>query len=426
MQDRFIVISFSGPWGSEDSNIHIRCRIEFPARYPIAAAPRFEFEHTTMMSNESLNHISTEVGTIAEIYLTHQKSSLEANLRYLLGEQTLEESLSWLRQRRESHDLGLAQDPALSSSDEDDEELGRITSLQIQAMELIDGTTAVSNAQYNVPLPKACGALWADDGRLVCFFPPKDDRTPSLLDSLSLRTSDRSSKSRKTIFEGFGRLHNGSIIPSRISSTLDSMGDGNSDLEESSTSSSGSSPTSEGHRVLRHHFLPSMAWRGSLAETQDALSVDDSHKSSGGPGLVQPTISKSKNYIAIHDCSSLLPSKRHLALEYTISGQRSDCCEVNAQVAEQNGDSDLASIWRLLRLVLKDEIPLERMPHPYHEKDAKSVLVVARRIVSPLKQRDSAVDLSYDSRQEDSQMTSRGNIKWGYHPFGERWLVNSL
>ena len=426
MQDRFVVISFSGPWGSEHSNIHIKCRIEFPTRYPVAASPRFEFEHTTLISDDSLYRLSTEVGTIAETYLTHQKSSLEASIRYMLGEQNLEESLSWLQQRPESNDLGLAQDPALSSSDEDDEGLGKATSLQTQAMELSDGTIAVSNAQYNVPLPKACGALWADDGRLVCFFPPKEDRTPSLLDSLSLRTSDRSSKSRKTIFEGFGRLHNGSIIPNRMTSTLQSIGDYDSDLEGSSTSSSGSSPSSEGHGVLRHHFLPSMAWRGSLAETQDALSVDDSHKSSGGHGVVQPTASKSNNYIAIHDCSALLPSKRHLACGYAVGGRGPDCCEVNARVAENNGDLDLASIWQLLRLLLTDEVPLERMPHPYHDEDADSIMVIARRIAPPVRQRDSAVDLSFDSKQEDIRVTSKGNIKWGYHPFGKRWLVDSL
>ena len=425
MQDRSVVVSFSGPWGFENSNIHIKCRIEFPARYPTSAAPNFEFEHTTLMSNEALDQVSTEVRTVVETHLIHRKSSLESSLRYLLGEQNLEDSLSWLQQRRESNDLGLAQDPALSSSDEDDEELGRITSLQTQAMELSDGTIAVSNALYNVPLPKACGALWADDGRLVCFFAPKEDRTPSLLDSLSLRTSDRSSKSRMTIFEGFGRLHNGSIIPDRMTSTIGGIGDADSDFdEESSTSSSRSSPSSEGHGVLRHHFLPSMAWRGSFAETQDAWS--DSHKSSGGPGVVPPPILKSNNYIAIHDCSALLPSKRHLAREYVINGRGSDCCEANARVAEKNGDLDLASVWQLLRLVLQDEVPLERMSHPYRSEDAESIMVIARRVASPLRQRDSAVDLSYDSGQENIHIKRRGNIKWGHHPLGGRWLVDSL
>ena len=426
MPNRSVIISFSGPWGSENSNVHVKCRIQFPSKYPGAATPNFEFENTTLMSNERLTHILTEVGMIVDGYLIHQKSSLEAVVRYLLGEQNLEESLSWSQQRGESNDLGLAQDPALSSSDEDDEELGTVTNLQTQGMEMSEGTIAVSNAQYNVPLPKACGALWADDGRLVCFFPPKEDRTPSLLGSLSLRTSERSSRSRKTIFEGFGRLHNGSIIPKRMTSTLETTEDGDSEFEESSTSSSGSSPSSEGNDVLRHHFLPSMVWRGSLPETQDALSIDDSHKSSGGAGNTQSATLKSNNYIALHDCSDLLPSKRNLACGYIISGEGSYCCEVNARVARENGDSDLASVWHLLTLLLKEEVPLEMLQHPFDDDNGDSILVIARRIASPFKLNDSAVDLSFDSLEEYTTTRDKGRIKWGYHPFGRKWLVDSL
>lgn len=422
MQNRTVIVSFSGPWGSENSNIHMKCRVEFPAKYPNAAAPKFDFEHTTLMSDESLTHICAGVRIIAERYLVEQKSSLEASLQYLLGEQDLEESLGWLEQRRESNNLDLVQDPALSSSDEDDE-LGGTTTLQIQGLDMSDGTIAVSNAQYNVPLPKACGALWADDGRLVCFFPPKEDKKHTLLDSLSLRTSD---KSRKTIFEGFGRAHSGSIIPKRLTSTLKTMKDCESSFEESSTSSSGSSSSSEGNGILRHHFLPSMAWRGSSAETQDALSVDDSHKSSGRAGFTASAISKSNNYIAIHDCSNLLPSKRSLAQSYVVGGEGSDCCEVNARVAEESGDSDLASIWLLLQLLLKDEVPLEMMQHPYLNDDPRPIMVIARQIVSPLKSRDSAVDLTFDLAEEKMRMNTKGTIKWGNHPFGRQWLINSL
>ncbi len=403
----------------------MKCRIEFPTKYPCAAAPKFEFEHTTLISDKSLTRLSIEVESIADTYLIQQKSSLEASLRYLLGEQSLEESLSWLQQRREGNDVDLVQDPSLSSSDEDDD-LGGTTSLQIQEMDMSDGAIAVSNAQYNVPLPKACGALWADDGRLVCFFPPKEDKTHSLLNSLSLRTSDRSSKSRTTIFEGFGRLHNGSIIPRRLTSTLKTIGDGDSDSEKSSISSSGSSSSSEGNGMLRHHFLPSTAWRGSLAETQDAISVDDSYKSGGGAGNTTSATSKSNNYIALHDCSNLLPSKRRLARGYVVSGDGIDCCEVNARVAEESGDLELASIWCLLGLLLKDEVPLEIMQHPYQNDNLESIMVIAHRIASPLKSRDSAVDLTFDLAEEDMHIDTRGSIKWGSHPFGRRWLIDSL
>ena len=426
MQNRLAIVSFSGPWGYESSNIHVRSQIKFPVKYPLSAALKVQLERTTMMSQETCARISAEVWKIAEAYLAHQKSSLEACLRYLLGEQTLGESLIWLHKRRESNDLDTAPDANLSSSDDDDDELGRSISRQPRGMDMSDGAIAVSNAQYNVPLPKACGALWADNGRLVCFFPPKEEKTHSLLDSLSLRTSERTPKGRKAVFQRFGRLHDGSRIHKAQTSTLETGTDGDSDSEESSTSSSGSSISSEGNGLLRNDFLPSMPWRRSLVETYKVHSLDDSHKSSGGPGLAQSVISKSSNYISIHDCCSILPSKQYLARGYSIITEGPDCCEANAQVAETSGDSDLASIWLLIALLLKDEVPLEAMQHPYHNDGPESILVVTRRLAPSLRSKDSAIDLSFDTTEESLQMNTRGTTKWGYHPFGRRGLIKSL
>ena len=221
MPRRRIQISLSGPWGPEKGSTYIKARIGFPAKYPSAAAPFLNLEQTASLTDDITHQIYTDAETIASSFMSQQRSSLEAILRYLLGEQTLEESLLWLKKRQESVDLDSTQDLDLSSSDEE-EGLGGYAGAQNGSMEASDPMIAVPNAQYNVPLPKACGALWADDGRLVCFFPPKQGKESSLLD-LSIKASDRSSRSRKNNFEDFGRLHIDSARQKRGSSTLETI-----------------------------------------------------------------------------------------------------------------------------------------------------------------------------------------------------------
>lgn len=419
------MLSFHGPWGSDNTSTYLRCRVDFPTSYPNAATPKFDFERTAVMSEEALARISTGVQLIAEAYMARQKSSLEAALRYFLGEQSLEESLNILDQRHGDIDLDSAQNPDLSSSDDDSDGVGGFIGLQPHGMELSEGMLAVPNAQCNVPLPKACGATWAKDGRLVCFFPPKEDKPHSLLDSLALRSSDRSSKSHKPMFEGFGRLHNGSIIPKRSAPTVDTVGNVDSDLDDFSSSSSGSSSSFDEVRVTRHRLLPSMAWRANLFETHGEPSVDDSQRSSGG-GMITTMPSKSVNFVSIHNCEDLLPAKKALARGYVISGKPSQSCEINARVAEDSGDHNLASVWSLVNMILQDEVPLELIHHPYGQTVEDCIMVVARRRASRLGKNDSAVDLSFDAADEILEDRSKGSVKWGCHPFGRGWLINSL
>lgn len=423
MQRRRIQVSLSGPWGSERSSTYLKARIDFPTNYPAAAAPSLTLEQTASLSGETANQIYMDAKSIASSFMAQQRSSLEAMLWYLLGERNLEESLLWLKKRQESVDLESAQDLDLSSSDEEDEGLGRYAGGQDESMEASDPMIAVSNAQYNVPLPKACGALWAEDGRLVCFFPPKEEKESSLLD-LSIKASDRSSGSRKNIFEDFGRLHNDSARQKRGASTLETIESGDSDPEYSSafSSSSSSSSSSDNMGLPRHHFMPSMAWRGDMFEAHQGPAVDDSQKSSGDTGFAKSTVTMSGNYVAIHDVTQLLPVKKHLAQAYTIHGG-SNCCAHNSRIARESGDLDLADVWSFVELIIQEKVPLESKVIP--GSDAP-VMVIARRAASRLKPRDSAIDLSFDAAQEDKQPSLRGSVKWGNHPLGSRWFVDSL
>lgn len=419
IQRRFVVVSLSGPWGPGDSATYLQSRIDFPPTYPDSASPTFSLEKTASLCDETLSKIYADIGLITASFVSRQRSSLEATLRYLLGEQTLEESLLWLK-KRESVDLDSTQDLNSSSSDDDDEIIGRYGDPQANSMEASDPMIASSNAQYNVPLPKACGALWADDGRLVCFFPSKSDQESSLLE-MSIRASDRSSRKGKTMFEGFGRLQNTSTRQRRHASTLETIESGDSDFEESSTSSDSSS-SSDGFGLPQHHFLPSMAWRGNVLETLPGVSLDDSQKSSGGSGLEKSSSSKGSMFISIHTFADLLPAKEGLAERY-VMGKGSIGSIKNAQVASESRDSDLADVWSFVDLLLQETVPLELIGSP---RENDSIMIVARCAMSRLESKDSAIDLSFDDSQEQKKAIKSASVKWGNHPFGRRWFVDSL
>lgn len=421
MQRRRIQVSLSGPWGPEKSSTYFKARIDFPSNYPNAAAPALNLIQTASISDETTGHIYTDAKSIGSSFMSHKRTSLEAILRYLLGERTLEESLLWLNKRQESVDLESTQDLDLSSSDDEDEGLGRYAGEQNEGMEASDPMIAVSNAQYNVPLSKACGALWAEDGRLVCFFPPKQEKEPSILD-MSIKTSDRSSGSRKNIFEDFGRLQNESARQKRGPSTLETIESGDSDPEYSSAFSSSSSSSSDNMGLPRHHFMPSMAWRGDTFDAHHWPAVDDSQKSSGDTRFAKSTVTVSGNYVAIHDLTELLPAKKHLAKAYTIHDGSSGCAR-NSRIARESGDLDLADVWSFVELIIEEKVPLESKV--ISGSDAP-VVVVARRAASRLKPMNSAIDLTLDAAQEDKTPNLRGSVKWGNHPLGRRWFVDSL
>ena len=423
MQRRSIQVSLSGPWGSERSFTYLKARIDFPTNYPNSAALSLSLEQTASLVDDKADQIYGDVRSIASGFMSQQRNSLEAILRYLLGEWNLEECLLWLKKRQESVDPDSAQGLDSSSSDEEDESLEPYARDQTESVELNNPMIAVSNAQYNVPRPKVCGALWAQDGRLVCLFPQKQERESSLLD-LSIRNSERSSGSRKNLFEDFGRLHNDQAWQKRGASTLETIESGDSDPEYSSTfsSSSSSSSSSDNMDLPRHHFMPSMAWRRDMSEIHQGLALDDSQKSSSDTRFIKSTMTTSGNYVAIHDLTQLLPAKKHLAKAYIIH-DGSSACSHNSRIARDSGDLELADVWSLLELIIKDEVPLESKVIPGSNAP---VVVIARRDASQLKPRDSAIDLTFDAIHEDTEMSRRGSVKWGNHPLGRRWFVDSL
>lgn len=410
---RHAIVSLNGPWGSSGIPVYIKADIQFPADYPEATTPILKLEKTSSIPDETLRSMIVAIETIARSYLSRKKGSLEAILRYLLGERSLEDSTTWPMDDQE----------AASSSDEDDEEVSKFAGVQSQDLEMSSSLLlGPSNANANVPLPKACGAVWADNGRLVCFFPPKEEQNRSLLGNLTFRDGDRHARNSK-IFEGFGQFHTSSPGPKNKSSTVDTTDDTISEgSEDSFTSSSSSSSSADVGGLFPDVLRPSLGWRGAAIGLQRSRSTDQSQRSSAAPGTSKS--SKPRNVVSIHNLEGLLPAKLSLAKEYAIFGNGPEVCTYNSKIAAEHGRHDLAEVWALIRLVLHNEVPLEIMLQPYRKEP---VLVIARHALSKVKRKDSAIDLSYDEAKEKEGMKRiTGRVRWGQHPFGGSWLVEAL
>lgn len=421
VRQRKATISLHGPWGPEGASLFLKVDIKFPPEYPRAAIPTFNVQKTTAVTDELASNLVAELRTISETYLSRKRGCLEGVVRYLLGERSLEESIAWvLGETMKSPVNGLGGE---ESSDED-EEVGHF---QSQDLGMSSELLRPVNANVMVPVAKACGAIWSNDGRLVCFFPPKRDKSIALLDSLGFSEITRLSRTDK-VFEGFGRLQTSSPGPRTTAGTGTGTGtitvtdDGASDYsDDSSVESSSSSGSSDLLTGLPSRFPAPQTWRsaGSLG-IHRPRSTDNSQKSTTGGATVKSSETPN-NIISIHDFSDLLPAKRELARQYRIFGNGADVCTHNAAVATDAGYHDLAQVWGLIRLILQNQGPTE----PESEPD---IIAMARRAVGDIKRRDSGIDLSYDQVKREQSLKARasGGIQWGEHPLGGRWLVPAL
>ncbi|KAF2098121.1 hypothetical protein NA57DRAFT_40015 [Rhizodiscina lignyota] len=398
-------ITLNGPWGSEDKSAFIRVTLKFPTSYPTNAIPQCLFEKTTSaISDETLAKLRHGVRSISDYYGLRRCGSLEAIVTYLLGERGLEDSLASFPGAN-----GLAADESSSDDDDDDDAIGGAEDLEMSGTDLGSGLT--NNA--NVPLPKACGAMFAEDGRLVCFFPPKPEPKP-LFNLEALRGGDKISKGTR-LFEEFGRYRTESPEPKE--SSEEDADDEDESSEGSVTSSSASSTSSIASEdiisALPSRFMPPAAWRASTIRFQKS-----SQHSSAGYSK-KSNLPKPKSYISIVDTRDLLPAKKCLAEEYEVFGEGPSVCAHNGAVAKRHGLDDLAQVWELMRLILFNQVPLEILPQNYR---TDPILVVARRAIARMKKKDSAIDLGADG--DGTALT--GRIKWGNHPLAGKWLIPRL
>ena len=411
---RTATVSLNGPWGSEARQVYVKMTIKFPNNYPEAASPKFKLEKTSSIADETLSNLLSDIRAIAHGHQLRRKGSLEAVLAYILGERGLNESIS-----STADDEYPAFKGEESSSDEEDEvgpDFNGVPSqnLEISATDMMGS----ASANANVPLPRSCGATWAHDGRLICFFPPKEE-AKSLLSGIAVRENDRSAKTPK-VFEGFGRIYTDSPEPKKKRPSTEDYEDSESDGSYASTSSSDSGVDID---VLPDRFRPPAAWRGSSARFQRSRSADRSQQSSSAVQNSRSMTSKPKSVVSLRNFQALLPSKKVLAEEYRIFGDGPTICAHNSKIATRHGFLDLADIWTFVRLILMNQVPLEIMPQPHR---AEEILILARRAVVRIKRRDSGLDLAFDEAEAVAKPKLKGRVKWGGHPFGYSWMIEAM
>ncbi|RMY16236.1 hypothetical protein D0867_06584 [Hortaea werneckii] len=295
----------------------------------------------------------------------------------------LEESLQ-LSSLHQINSIQSTQYSAARDSDSDDETFA----------DALVGSGSYLPGGMNVPLPKACGALFAPSGQLVTFFPPKSTRqnAPRTGDKGAMVGNKECSKARRAaqLFPTFGNL---------IS---------NDDISDSETSS-GSSVASHSNASLPPMAMDAPMETGRSWQQQDTRMMPS-----------EPTATGNKVVISTHDIEDFVPVSKITARDYCVlrgPESSSDMCYANGRIAEEVGLEDTASVWRLLALLLEDAVPLDVVSQGQDQESSESILVIAQR---------SRRSLRETSLAGIKEASSFGKLRWADHPFAASWLVRRM
>lgn len=330
---RRATVSLQSPWGEDKTNpVYMRLDFKFPKLYPKDAQAIVHVQRTNSIASELQKSLSVDINAITEAYKDCGRGCLEAIFRYVLREQTLDQIIAMTLHdsMSESRLIAAADGVGDASEDSDDDEIGPNTRTH-----LIDP----------VPLTKGCAALWAENGKLICFFEPKEKASPSLL--YPLGTGRLDDPDTRRLFGGFGRFQVDS--PSRKTRERPSTAEEDSGSEASEQSSLFSSSTSSSDSSLGLGLDKTNAlWqRPRLIPEQQYKSADGSQKST-----VQDTVRGSettkKTIVTVHDFSHILPAQNGIASEYRLVGDIAVIAQHNLSVAERHSLWTISGTWRLV------------------------------------------------------------------------------
>lgn len=410
IEKRLATIGLHGPWAADGRSVFMRITLKFPESYPRFAMALFTLERTTSaVPDTTIYKLNTELKALIEHYGDRRKGCLEAVITYLLGERSLGESIV---DSERTVELGFhLVDEDNSSSDE--EEVG-IDGANLENSG--SGTLKQASAKDNAPMPQTCGAYFANDGRLICFFPQKQQRT--LFESDPLRYVEHTDRKSRHL-EGLGRFYERS--PASQDRALQRQEEESSDDSSLASweSTSSSSDASEYENVSRlpARFGPPSMWRAATLRYQKASS-----HASGGQSKATQTL-KSKAVVSIHSLPGLIPSKKALAEEYKLFGSGPQVCEHNARIARRHDLEDIARTWDICAVLLFDKIPLKVLEQPLTKG---SFLTVAMRNVVRVKSKLSGFGVKFDDPPSVAKPLCTGRVKWGMHPLARTWLIPQL
>ncbi|KAI9719509.1 MAG: hypothetical protein M1828_006216 [Chrysothrix sp. TS-e1954] len=417
MSDRMVEVDLQGPWGEGESLVNIQMRVAFSRDYPEASAPFITINRTPEI--EPLHqHLLLSLKMIGEKYVKLHKGCFEALILYLLGDHTLDESVLMLPEGREFPIFGLDGTSDLShsspsldyttwSDEDDDAALGTFSKNGLLEGSITDFTEARNT---NVPLPATCGARFAPNGQLACFFLSPKKTKDHLQQDLTVDFA-RVKQSLQT-FKGIVRSRTRSLPDSEssgstspISRSLDiplvPMGTRASEPNTKISYRNGRWPT--------YYHLRS-DWIADPLDTNTELRLTAASEPSA--------------YASLVDLSPILPCNKTLAEEYVVAGTPEEISRRNQAVCEKHGYTDLAKAWGLAALIVGDVVPLERV---YHDHEATFTMATRAMVLVTKKDAsgNSSQQMKFDEPPAIRYPYKRSMIKWGNHPFG-RDLVKKL
>lgn len=492
----------------EQKLIFIRLEIRFPKNYPYLEqfdniksirklvktkknnSIKFEIEDTHELTPQIKEEMIKNLGEISEFYSNkHNKFCLEPCLRYLLGDKIeLSDSLM-IESSPESNeekvlegdeviqevgtegwaddlinqqpDFDTMQDDS-SSGDEDDTDLipavgDDVANSTDFTNELTSKDELVVNADVNnvsgdpsvvlfdsTPIPKGCGALWANNGQLVCFFIPKNN------------DMHNKNSQRFNIFKfsegGFSlkesshahRNDDEELSDSEPESVdrLDNSDSENDSDSESITSSSDDSFTNDWDEILQND-VPSRSRIPGLFKTAVGLGnrfishnrsslnresrggttsnyKSSAHGDASNAGKLSKKRSrneskKSKNIVGIFDFSHLIPDKYDLACEYRVLGDSPEnLARYNSLVALKYGLDEISDVWRILEMVLIKDVRLNDINPAFQPAITdKNASALQELLLTSALAKKANLDNGY-------------RFYWGTHPFGHTWLIKEI
>lgn len=173
---RFCTVTLHGPW-SDTGMAFLRVTITFPPGYPDKVAPVFDIQKNAMISMYYRARMQQDLNSFAENLAAQRRPSLEACLRYLLGETSIEELDNLGGQSGSNY--GNFGDRYGENGDSDDEVFvgppnagglggiygprGRNRSVASDRNDAVD-MSVVESLDQNVPFPRLCGAVFSGDG----------------------------------------------------------------------------------------------------------------------------------------------------------------------------------------------------------------------------------------------------------------------
>ena len=283
--------------------------------------------------------------------------------------------------------------PTQESDDSDDETF----------VDGMQGSASFLPGGINVPLPKACAALFTPTGELLTFFPPKPKLASRRGDAVEERQADPKANAKKVarLFPNFGNLAG---EPQLLND------DDDSGFESTSSVSADAGPlrVQPSFSFYPSSFPSQQSWKSRISPTKHSFTEQSPHKV----------------IVRLHDINGigpLLPASRQLASHYRIlcdaEETGADLCHHNAEASEMFGLDDTACVWRLIAILLEGQVPLETFSSGRIGDD---ILIVARA-ASELAQNGIRRPASRRQHYQPS-----GKLRWADNPFGSDWVVRAV